>query len=742
VVVDGRNVWSSGAHDSELGILLARTDPDAPKHKGITYLVLDMTSPGIEVRPLRQINGVAHFNEVFLTEVRIPHENVVGDVNGGWGVAQTTLGAERVLIGSGGAVAFRDLARLASEQQRTGDPVLRQRLADAYIRFQIVKYLGQRAQAARRNGAAVGAEASVLKLAVSENVALNGDLALALEGATAMLLHGDAPYGGFWQQQFLNQWGTRIGGCTEQVQRNVIGERVLGLPPEPRPDKRVPSASSPGADRGGGRSAEEPRTCRRGGPRTITPRSSSRTTISYRFIAEGAASGDWAASIEGVEIVEPGSGPLEHEYLYWIGGAALAGAAVVGINPTRRGAELAHDVRHTDCQLVVSDEAGAATLAGLDLGIPPDAMLTVGTRAYDARLREYDGAPLPSPLPAPDARLLLLFTSARRAPKAVVCSSGSSGGSRADDDQDVRGRPRQRPVMSRCRCSTAMRSWPMSRRRSPPARRSLRRRFSASGSSRRVRRYGATYFNYVGRALSYVPRGAGDARRPRQPSAARLRDRGVGARPLLRFEQLRLQAHRELRLQRGRHRHRAATGMSRAGASGKPQPGEGADVVVMDPDTGKECAAAVFGRERSVRERWSEAIGELVPATPAPGSRATTTTTRPPNECVTAGTGAAISRTGMPTGGSATAGRSGRPAARRQRELRRRRSRDPVRLPGVVMVAVYPVPDAHRRPGHGRLGARTGWSSMRARSPSSSPTSRTSVRSGRRDMCASSSTCP
>jgi alkylation response protein AidB-like acyl-CoA dehydrogenase len=239
-VVDGQKVWSSGAHHSELGILLARTDPDAPKHKGITYFVLDMRSPGIEVRPLRQINGVAHFNEVFLTGVRIPHDNVVGEVNGGWGVAQTTLGAERVLIGSGGAVGFRDLARLASEQQRTGDPVLRQRLADAYIRFEIVKYLGQRAQAARRDGAAVGAEASLLKLAVSQNVALNGDLALALEGAPAMLLHGDAPYGGFWQQQFLNQWGTRIGGGTEQVQRNVIGERVLGLPLEPRPDKRVP----------------------------------------------------------------------------------------------------------------------------------------------------------------------------------------------------------------------------------------------------------------------------------------------------------------------------------------------------------------------------------------------------------------------------------------------------------------------------------------------------------------------
>ena len=239
-VVNGQKVWSSGAHHSELGILLARTDSDVPKHRGITYFVLDMTSPGIEVRPLRQINGVAHFNEVFLTDVRVPHESVVGEVNGGWTVAQTTLGAERALIGGGGAVSFRDLARLARDRGRGGDPRLRQRLADAYIRFEILRFLGRRARAAQRDGRSAGVEASVLKLAMSQHVALNGDLALALEGPSGMLLHGDAPYGGFWQQNFMNQWGVRIGGGTEQVQRNVIGERVLGLPPEPRPDKTAP----------------------------------------------------------------------------------------------------------------------------------------------------------------------------------------------------------------------------------------------------------------------------------------------------------------------------------------------------------------------------------------------------------------------------------------------------------------------------------------------------------------------
>jgi alkylation response protein AidB-like acyl-CoA dehydrogenase len=239
-VVNGQKVWSSGAHHSDLGILLARTDPDAPKHRGITYFVVDMRTSGIDVRPLRQITGVAHFNEVFLTDVRIPHENVVGEVNGGWAVAHTTLGNERTLIGGGTQIGFGDFRRLAEEQGRVDDPIMRQRLAAAFSRFEILKYLGQRAQAASRQGKPPGPESSVLKLAVSRHVSLNGDLALALERADGMLIHDDAPYGGYWQQQFLGQWGVRIGGGTDQVQRNVIGERVLGLPAEPRPDKSVP----------------------------------------------------------------------------------------------------------------------------------------------------------------------------------------------------------------------------------------------------------------------------------------------------------------------------------------------------------------------------------------------------------------------------------------------------------------------------------------------------------------------
>jgi alkylation response protein AidB-like acyl-CoA dehydrogenase len=244
-VVNGQKVWNSFAHLADWGILLARTDWDVPKHRGITYLLVDMRSPGVEPRPLRQITGVAHFNETFLTDVRIPADQVVGAVNGGWGVAQTTLMNERALIGGASPLGFRDYVELARHHGKTDDPEIRQRLAAAYTRFQILRWLGQRAQAAARSGQALGPESSVAKLVISDHSAQNGDLALAIEGAAGMLSGRDAFEDGFWQQQFLGQWGVRIGGGTEQVQRNIIGERVLGLPPEPRPDKTEPFRSIP-----------------------------------------------------------------------------------------------------------------------------------------------------------------------------------------------------------------------------------------------------------------------------------------------------------------------------------------------------------------------------------------------------------------------------------------------------------------------------------------------------------------
>jgi alkylation response protein AidB-like acyl-CoA dehydrogenase len=240
-IVNGQKVWTSFAHVSDWAILLARTDSDQPKHRGITYFVVDMRTPGIEVRPLRQINGAAHFNEVFLTDVYIPGDNVIGEVNGGWGPAITTLANERTAIGGSGAGgAFADMVTLARRMGRDGDPVFRDQLAAAYTRGQLIRYLGLRVQTAVSLGRLPGPESSVIKLALSHHMAANGDLVMALSGAYGGLDDGNALDGGLWQQQFLGQWSVRIGGGTEQIQRNIIGERVLGLPREPRVDKSVP----------------------------------------------------------------------------------------------------------------------------------------------------------------------------------------------------------------------------------------------------------------------------------------------------------------------------------------------------------------------------------------------------------------------------------------------------------------------------------------------------------------------
>jgi alkylation response protein AidB-like acyl-CoA dehydrogenase len=242
-VVNGQKVWTSGAQYSDWGLLLARTDPDAPKHRGITAFALDMRTPGIEVRPLRQITGASHFNEVFLTDVRIPDEQRLGPLNEGWRVANTMLSNERALIGGGGRVGFRDIVELARRGGHSDDPMLRQELARSYTRLQVIKWLGWRARSRKDQG--LGPEASVLKLAASRRLAFDGDLVLALQGAPAMLSNDDALQDGYWQQQFLMQWSSRLGGGTEQIQRNVIGERVLGLPGEPRVDKDRPFRELP-----------------------------------------------------------------------------------------------------------------------------------------------------------------------------------------------------------------------------------------------------------------------------------------------------------------------------------------------------------------------------------------------------------------------------------------------------------------------------------------------------------------
>jgi alkylation response protein AidB-like acyl-CoA dehydrogenase len=243
-VVSGQKVWTSLAQHSDWAILLARTNRAAPKHGGITYFLLDMTTEGIEVRPLRQIDGVAHFNEVFLTDVHVPDEQVVGEVDGGWKVAQTTLQSERLAIGGGEGLRFEDVRAVLAATARTNDALVRQEVAAAFTRFELLRYLGYRVQTAISQGRAPGPESSVMKLAYSEHVAATADLLVHMEGVAGTLGVTTGAAGGLPQQQFLNQWSSRIGGGTDEIQRNIISERVLGLPREPDPGRGAPVQSS------------------------------------------------------------------------------------------------------------------------------------------------------------------------------------------------------------------------------------------------------------------------------------------------------------------------------------------------------------------------------------------------------------------------------------------------------------------------------------------------------------------
>ena len=245
-VINGQKVWTSGAHNSEWGILLTRSDPEAVKHRGITYFLLDMNTPGIEVRPLVQITGVAHFNEVFLTDVRIPHENVLGEVHGGWAPIMTTLSHERTLIGGGSSRAsMQDLFDLAARFGAADDPLVRQKIVDIGIKTEILKYLGYRSRTAATKGEEPGPESSITKLSLSLLYHEIGNLVMELCGPYGTLSSDDAADEGRWVQDFLGQWGVRIGGGTDNIQRNTIGEKVLGLPPEHRVDKGIPFKDIP-----------------------------------------------------------------------------------------------------------------------------------------------------------------------------------------------------------------------------------------------------------------------------------------------------------------------------------------------------------------------------------------------------------------------------------------------------------------------------------------------------------------
>jgi alkylation response protein AidB-like acyl-CoA dehydrogenase len=226
--VTGQKVWTTYAHKAKFCMLLARTDPDAPKHQGITYFILDMDAAGIDVRPLRQITGESEFNEIFLEDVEIPDENVLGEVGGGWGVAITTLMFERAGLGGAAAMSIRnhleDLIALLQERGLADDPMVRQRIAKCKVGAEALRLGALRALTAQMKTGVPGPEGSVLKLQWS---ALNQEMT---DLATEVLGSEGLEESGEWTYLMLRSRANSIEGGTTEILKNIVAERVLGLP--------------------------------------------------------------------------------------------------------------------------------------------------------------------------------------------------------------------------------------------------------------------------------------------------------------------------------------------------------------------------------------------------------------------------------------------------------------------------------------------------------------------------------
>jgi alkylation response protein AidB-like acyl-CoA dehydrogenase len=236
--VDGQKVWTTMAAEADWGICLVRTNPDAPKHLGITYLIVDMRSDGIDVRPLREMTGLAMFNEVFLDGVFVPDDCVIGDVDGGWPLARTTLGNERVAMGSGSSFGggIEALLALVAARRDRGelpvDDVLLDQLGALVAESHVVAVLGARATHRSVGGARPGPEASVRKLLGAEHDQRTQEFGLGLLGPVGATVAEEAAS---WTFGFLANRCLTIAGGTSEIQRNVIGERLLGLPRDPEP---------------------------------------------------------------------------------------------------------------------------------------------------------------------------------------------------------------------------------------------------------------------------------------------------------------------------------------------------------------------------------------------------------------------------------------------------------------------------------------------------------------------------
>lgn len=248
-VVNGQKVWNSQAQFCDWGFLLVRTDPDAPKHRGITFLLVEMDSPGIEARPLVQMNGSAHFNEVFFDDVRVPAANVVGEVDGGWSPARTVLLNESAFIGDRkGTSIMAPLSELARRHGRIGDPLVRRRLVDAWAREQMQRWMGETIQNAVRRGEPPPIDPGIMKLFAAESKRRSGELATTLGGLAVVADTGEPAR---WaRHELMGRYAVSIGGGTNEVMRNNVAERALGLPREPGFDRDVPWRDIPKNARG------------------------------------------------------------------------------------------------------------------------------------------------------------------------------------------------------------------------------------------------------------------------------------------------------------------------------------------------------------------------------------------------------------------------------------------------------------------------------------------------------------
>ena len=252
-VVNGQKIWTSAGHLANWIFVLTRTDATAPKHRGITFVLVPMDQPGVEVRPITMISGDAEFNEVFFTDARTPKENVIGEVNGGWAVAMTLLGFERGEAAAVLPIRFKTeldrLLALAKQYGKDTDPIIRQKLAWCYSKVEIMRYLGMRTLTQWLGGGHPGAEASISKLNWSEYHRIVTELSIDIMGMDGLVPSGRPPASAFqtdepgapnstasWAGVFLNARAGTIYAGTSQIQKNIIGELVLGLPKEPKAD--------------------------------------------------------------------------------------------------------------------------------------------------------------------------------------------------------------------------------------------------------------------------------------------------------------------------------------------------------------------------------------------------------------------------------------------------------------------------------------------------------------------------